>query len=188
MVPGGSGAVNDIRSNNDYYHEVREDIRELQSIYPFTTFTCPPTVQIQPIIIHVIAADSVLIQKTCAMRQDFLQEYSKELDILVPFDYRTEGCKVYGGAWIDLDKIPPEYQHFHARLSDGRFSLCVGIPESFEKMRNVVLECVRTADRMLTAYELFQSGQTETLELISYAHGQKGIEEYRGKKKKYQSK
>lgn len=188
MVPGGPGAVNDIRNNNDYYHEVREDIRELQSVYPFTTFTCAPTAQIQPITIHVIAADKSLIQKTCAMRQDFLQRYSKELEIIVPLNYRTAGCKVYGGSWIDLDKIPPEYQHFHGRLSDGRFSLCVGIPESFGKMRNAVLECVRTADRMLTAYELYQTGQTETLELISYAHGQEGIEEYRGKKKKYQSK
>lgn len=180
--------MNDIRKNNDYYREVRDDIRELQSIYPFTTFICLPTVQIQPIVIHVIAADRALIQKTCAMRQDFLQKYSKELEIVVPFDYRTKGCKVYGGAWIDLDKLLPEYQHFYGRLLDGRFSLCVGIPESFRKMRNVVLECVKTADRMLTAYELFQSGQTETLELISYSHGREGIEEYHGKKKKYQSK
>lgn len=180
--------MSDISNRDDYYHKVCENIRELQDIYPFTTFTCPPTVQIQPVTVYVIAADKNLVQKTCAMRQDFLQRYSKELEVIVPFDYQTAGCKVYGGSWIDLDKIPSEYQHFHGRLSDGRLCFCVGVPESFGKMRNVVLECVRTADRMLTAYELFQSGQTETVELISYAHGQEGIDEYRGEKKKYQSK
>lgn len=180
--------MDDIRNNSEYYHEARENIRELQNVYPFTSFTFLPTVQVQPITIHVIAADNTLIQNTRAMRQDFLQKYSKELEIIVPFDYKEKGCKVYGGSWIDLDKIPPEYQHFHGKLPDGRLSFCVGVPESFRKMRNVILESTRTADRMLTAYELFQSGQTKTLELIAYAHGQEGIDEYRGKKKKYQSK
>lgn len=185
---GGFGALDNTMNNASYYHKVREDIRELQSIYPFTTFTCPPTVQMQPITIHVIAADNILIQKTCAMREDFIQEYSKELEVIVPFDYQTAGCTVYGGGWIDLNKIPSKYHHFHGRIPDGRFSFCVGVPESFREMRNVILECVKTADRMLTAYELYQSRQTEIFELISYAHGQKGIAEYREKKTKYQSK
>ena len=188
MVLGGMGSMVDIGNNNDYYHKVLGNIQELRSVYPFTTFTSLPTVQIQPITIHVIAADNNLIQKTCAKREDFVQEYSKELEVVVPFEYETVGCEVYGGSWIDLDKTPLEYQHFHKRLSDGRLSFCVGVPESFRKMHNVILECVRTADRMMKAYELFQSGQTKNLELISYAHGQEGIDEYRGKKKKYQSK
>lgn len=188
MGHGEYVAVNDTKIPDDYYFNVRKDVQELQKLYPFACFIFLPLRIPKPIVVHVIAVDCTLIKKTCAYREDFIQDFSKELEIIVPFDYRVSGCDVYGGRWIDLEKIPMEDQHFYKKLEDGRFQFCVGVPESFSKMKNVVLENVRTADKMLTAYELFQKGLTRRVELIAYAHGQKGINEYRGKKKKYQTK
>lgn len=182
MVLGGSVLVNDVI---DYDRSVAEDISELKTIYPFTTYSCYPTTTKKPITIKVIAADINLIQKTCATKEDFLHEYRKDLEIIVPFSYKETGCIVYGGQWLDLNKIPSECRHFFQKCEDGRFSLCVGVPDSFKLMKNVILENVRTAANMLNAYEFYLTGKTKKLELIAYAHGQKGIYEYYEKKEKY---
>lgn len=169
----------------NYYDHVLVNIRELKTVYPFVKFSILPTRQPEPIHIQVIAANKSLIQVTHSDIQDFLGTFSKELEIIVPFDYEVNGCIVYGGRWINSSKLPSNYLHFHKRLEDGRYSFCVGVPDSFRKMKNVILENVRTADHMLSAYEFFQSGQTQSLELISYSHGDRGINEYRQKIKRY---
>ena len=79
-------------------------------------------------------------------------------------------------------------QHFYDINSHGKYQFCVGVPESFIYMKNVILENVRTADKMLVAYELFQTGQTNKLELLAYSHGDKGQKEYKNERKKYKTK
>jgi len=55
-------------------------------------------------------------------------------------------------------------------------------------MENVILENIRTAEKMLMAYELYQTGETKSLELNAYSHGTKGINEYAKDKKRYKGK
>ena len=113
---------------------------------------------------------------------------SKAKEIIVPFDYKKAGCKVYGGKWIDTKLVKEEYQHFNGKRKDGCYLFCVGVPESFLKMENVILENIRTAEKMLIAYELYQTGETRSLELNAYSHGTKGINEYAKDKKRYKGK
>ena len=49
-------------------------------------------------------------------------------------------------------------------------------------MSNVILENVKTADHILTAYADYISGRTKTIVLAQYSHGERGINEYRRKK------
>lgn len=134
--------------------------------------------------LRVIAADKKLIEMTCSDMNDFLNGYSKELHIIVPFDYKKNGCKVFGGKWIDIKSIELQHQHFNGKRTDGNYLFCTGVPDSFLEMKNVILENVRTADKMLTAYELYQKGLTNGLELLAYSHGEEGVDEYKKRKKR----
>ena len=108
----------------------------------------------------------------------------------IPLDYRSSGCLVYGGKWIDERKIPAKDMHlFHSnnRLVENRFGykMCVGTPESFSFMKNVLLEAVKTADNMLVAYERVQSGTSDRVILNAYSHGDIGRKEYQNDRKRY---
>ena len=67
------------------------------------------------------------------------------------------------------------------------YSLCVGLPESFPLMKNVILENVKTAENMLIAYERVMTGVSNTLELIAYSHGEHGSKEFQHNKLRYTS-
>lgn len=180
--------MSDITKIQEYYKTVKADFKELKAQYPFSEYTILPTVEPQPITMKIIAADKNLIESSGACEVDFLGEYSKLLEVLVPFDYKTSGCKVFGGRWIDTEIIPESHHHFNGKNKDGSYLLCVGVPESFPNLKNVVLENVRTADRMLVAYELFQRGITDCVEILEYSHGEKGRKEYKNESKKYRTK
>lgn len=169
----------------DYYKSALKDIEGLKKIYPFTSYVLQPSLVPKPITIRTVAAEKKLIELTSAKEQDFLGLYSKALDIIVPFNYKEIGCQVYGGKWINVDRIPDHDQHFYTRNSEGNLLLCVGVPDSFAHMENVILENVRTANRMLIAYELFLTGKTAKLELRAYSHGEKGRNEYNDERKKH---
>lgn len=185
MERGGNTEFWMIMWKRQYCTNVRDDIEELKKYYPFTSYIMPPTMELQPVHIRTIAADARIIKATNAIEQDFLGEYSKELEIIVPYDYKITGCQVYGGKWIDKRKLTANDVHFYDKNSNGQYLFCVGVPASFSKLKNVILENVRTAHRMLVAYELLQSGKTEKLELIAYAHGDEGCNEYEREAKKY---
>ena len=180
--------LNIVLPGRGYYDNVLNEINELKRYYPFTSYTIPPTLSPSPVQIRTVAADYKLIKKTRALEQDFLGEYSKELEIIVPYSYRISGCIVYGGQWINKNILLYNDQHFYDRNSHGKYQFCVGVPESFIYMKNVILENIRTADKMLVAYELFQTGQTNKLELLAYSHGDKGQKEYKNERKKYKTK
>ena len=42
----------------------------------------------------------------------------------------------------------------------------------------MILECVRTADNYLVAYEKYLKGVSKNLELLSYSHGETGKQQY----------
>ena len=92
-----------------------------------------------------------------------------------------------GGSWFDIDKIPFEDRHFY-ETPDCDYQFCLGVPQSFKSLRNVVLENVKTAEQMLFAYESYQQGMTNKVKLISYSHGKKGMDEYERNKKRYRAK
>lgn len=111
--------------------------------------------------------------------------------IVVPLDYKSNGCQVYGGKWIDTKSLDEKDNHFfHGKdsrllLTDHGLKFCVGTPESFHEMKNVILEAVKTADNMLVAYRKLQTGESSSLELKAYSHGDKGREEYMHDRKRY---
>ena len=171
----------------EYYNAVISDVRELKKQYPFTKIILLPTTSISQIELDITAVRAEIISQTGAIEADFLGKFSRQLHLIIPYDYRKNGCLVYGGKWIDLRNIPDRYQHFNEVRKDGSLLFCVGVPESFLQLKNVILECVKTADNMLTAYEKYQCGRSKSLELISYSHGEKGINEYKREKKKYKT-
>ena len=172
-----------------YYTNVTTDFRELKEHYPFCSLFILPTASPRTAKIRVVAANKGLIEMTRAIESDFLGEYSRELTIEVPIYYRRSGCKVFGAKWLDLSKFEIKDLHFHdgARLWPDGYSLCVGLPESFPLMKNVILENVKTAENMLIAYERVMTGVSNTLELIAYSHGEHGSKEFQHYKLRYTS-
>ena len=172
-----------------YYECVKMDFAELKEHYPFSTMINPPTQRANVLYIQTVAANKELIEKLCATESDFTNAFSRKLLVVVPANYRSIGCDVYGAGWVDMERLREEDRHFnHPRIltKDG-YRMCVGIPESFGNLKNIILENVKTAENMLIAYERFQTGVTDHLGLIAYSHGAKGIEEYRRNKAKYTS-
>ncbi len=172
---------------NRYYRSVSNDFKELKKMYPFSELTILPSLLPKIATIRVIAANKDLIQMTGAVESDFTEDYSRELYIEIPTDYKLLGCKVYGAKWIDINLFEDKDIHFYNRLSTNSigFELCVGVPESFPLMKNVILENVRTAENMLIAYERVMTGRSNNLELISYTHGEAGQKQYQNSKSKY---
>lgn len=160
-----------------YCQKVRRDMEELKREYPFTKKILIPSVNPEPIRLDVVAANIRLIRECNAEENDFKGEYSRELKIIIPYDYTVNGCKIYGAPWIDLGKIPQKDLHFNGKERD-KFLFCLGVPQSYIRLKNVLLENVKTAENMLVAYESFQRGLTDRVELIAYAHGEEGKIEY----------
>ncbi len=173
-----------------YYSNIEMDYKELKIYYPFCNLLIPPTVKPEHATIRVVAANSGLIRQANAIETDFLGEYSRELLVEVPIDYRESGCKVFGANWVDISRLEQKDIHFYANSKKPPygFELCVGIPESFPLMKNVILENIRTAENMLIAYERVMTGTSKKLELIAYVHGDRGREQYQNQQKKYISK
>lgn len=165
----------------------------MKAQYPFCYLTLPPTVEPSLVEIRVIAANIALIEAVGGVENDFLGDYSKELHLIVPVDYQERGCIVYGAGWVNTDKIPNEDIHFFhekdkiIRTKHG-LQICVGTPESFPLMKNVILENVRTAENMLIAYEQVMAGLTDKLEVIAYAHGDEGRRQFQQNKRRYVTK
>lgn len=167
---------------HQYYSEVHRKLLEVKKIYPFIKVIYIPTMEPRPVEIKVIAVNQDIISVTGAHEEDFCHQYSRELQVVIPFDYASQGCLVYGGAWIDTKKMKSQFQHFNGKKGDD-YLFCVGVPDSFSKYDNVILENIKTADMMLTAYEEYQSGRNKELELIAYSHGDRGINEYNKEQK-----
>ena len=172
---------------NIYYASVYRDYWELKDQYPFAYLSIPPTINPSMASVKVIAANNELIKSVYGTEEDFLGEYTKELLVRIPLDYKKSGCRVYGAKWIDKNKLRKQDWHFNddARLKSYGYELCVGTPESFALMPNVILENVRTAERMLIAYEQVMTGATDKLNLIAYAHGEVGRQQFRKSLTKY---
>ena len=171
----------------EYYNLVKKDFQGLKFQYPFSTLFLPPTVYPCEATLKVIAAHRDLINEIGAVEADFIGDFSKELYIVIPFDYKTKGCKVYGAKWLDKKRFRDRDIHFYPEkfLKDYGYEFCVGVPESFVKMENVLLENVRTADMMLIAYKDYMSGKTNKLNLKAYSHGRVGEKEYNTDRKRF---
>ena len=173
----------------NYYKKVKHDFEELKNRYPFSELILPPTAKPSQAKIMSIAVEKRLIDTINGKRDDFLGAYSKQIFLEIPLDYTQSGCIVYGGKWINVDSIKPQDIHLyrknkHFHNSAYGYELCVGIPESFSHMRNVILEAVRTADNLLVAYERVQTGESTDLILHAYSHGDTGRNEYAKDRKK----
>lgn len=171
-----------------YYKDVLSDFAEVKEEYPFCYLTIPPTVEPQRAEICVVAANCRLIAECYAVKEDFIGDYSKKLRLSIPADYKDKGCKVYGGAWIDSNKIPEAHRHFYpARglYKSYGYEFCVGVPDSFKTLKNVILENIRTAEHLLIAYENYLCGNTDSIVIEGYSHGDRGILEYGKNKEKY---
>lgn len=169
-----------------YEQQVYADLHELVSVFPFTRIVYQPFSVPHEIVLQIVAVENVLINHTHAKENDFLGPHSFEVHLLIPYNYREAGCKVFCHRWEDIEKVPPEDLHFHHfDKRNDHLQLCVGVPDSFRKMRNVILESSRTASKILQAYHLFLSGVTASVELLAYSHGYKGLEEYVQNKKRF---
>lgn len=172
----------------EYLNGVRADFEELLRFYPFAGMRQRPSI---PPVVHVrvVAASAKLVAKTMAVEADFIGEYSKELHVVAPLGYRMRGCDVYGGRWIRPEDLAKRDWHFYVdeHLDEWGYRLCVGVPESFVAMNNVLLECVKTADSVLVAYERAMRSKSKGIgPLTAYSHGAKGIGEYRRDQRRYQ--
>lgn len=158
--------------------------------YPYSYLTILPSDKPRIAYLRVVAANKAIIEKIGGLESDFIKDYSRELYLFIPHDYKTQGCHVYGGKWIDKKKLMEKDVHFHH--SNGKviyteygYQLCVGTPGSFSLLKNVILENVKTAEHMLIAYEQVMTGMTSELNLLAYAHGSKGIKQFENNKNKY---
>ena len=170
-----------------YYKSVHSDFLELKKIYPYSYLSVRPTIKPVCLSIIAIAADISLIRAVQGTEDDFLGHYSKKLCIDIPINYKEIGCKIFGAKWLDTGKISDKDLHIYTDsiMESFGYEFCVGTPESFKTLPNVVLENLRTADRMLIAYEALMTGNSQKLDLIAYSHGNKGRQEYKNNKFRY---
>lgn len=73
---------------NYYRSSVIKDFGELKNYYPFSRLVLLPTYTPKPAIVYVTAVNAKLINKMNAIKEDFQGNYSKNLTIVVPFNYR----------------------------------------------------------------------------------------------------
>ncbi|MBQ9166786.1 MAG: hypothetical protein IJX67_00015 [Oscillospiraceae bacterium] len=177
-------------STEQYRHyaaQVSCDVEQLKRVYPWTRIIYSPSSVPTPIQLSVTAVSKDVMETLQAREEDFLAEYSKSLQVTIPFDYERKGCEIYGAGWLNIEAVPQEDRHFFGS-KNGLHKFCLGVPASFAQMKNVILENIKTADNMLVAYELFQKGINQGVNLIAYSHGKVGEDEYAKDKKKYKSK
>ena len=174
-----------------YRDSVKSDFNELILEYPFSLLTFPPAASFQPAMVKTVAVHKELIEEVQGKKEDFLGNYTKELLIIVPLDYKQKGCRVYGAPWIDFTRIKEQDNHFFPEQNNRAFTekhghhMCVGVPASFPLMKNVLLENVRTADNMLVAYKNAMIDHSSSIELIAYAHGREGKIEFVNDKRRF---
>lgn len=176
-----------IISQQSFFNDVCKDVLEAKKDYPFIEMTFLPTV-IPTAILEVIAVSNEIIEITQLSKADFVGPYSKRLIIIVPYNYKHNGCEVYGANWLRREDVEIEDYHFFNRTFNGLPQLCVGTPASFKYLKNVIFECIKTADNMLVGYECLIKGISTHLEIIAYAHGKEGEKEYERNKRKYRTK
>ena len=171
----------------EYYENVKRDFIELKDQYPFSSLLFTPTIKPEKAEIKMIAAHKDIIKETCAEKNDFLGAYSKELYIVIPFNYTKVGCDIFGAKWLDKSKLKPQDIHFYtgSLFKERGYKFCVGVPKSFLKMSNVILENVRTVDYMLVAYKNIMLGYSNRLDLKTYSHGEEGEKEYLQDRSRY---
>ena len=170
-----------------YYKSVCDDYAVVKRIYPFSYLSNYPTTKPTCLSIVVVAVDIGLITSLNATENDFLGKYTRKIYVEVPYNYKTLGCKIYGAKWIDPKLIPEQQMHIymHEMRESYGYEFCVGTPESFQYFPNVILENIRTAERMLIAYEELMTCKTQTVNLLAYSHGKKGRLEFLNNKSKY---
>lgn len=173
---------------SNFYERVIDDIEELKTEYPFSSYYLPPPSEnLLPVRIDTVAVCREVIERTNASEKDFTGSFSKRIEVLVPSDYRERGCRIYGGSWIDVTKLSKRDCHFWSE-KNGKFLFCVGVPKSFCGLKNVILENVKTVENMLTGYELFQRGLSDEVGFKAYSHGLLGQKEYERDLQRYNSK
>lgn len=173
-----------------YYETVFHDYNELKAVYPFSSLLIPPTTKPSLASVSVIAVSKEIIEAVDGQPEDFMGEYSKGIHIDLPMGYWNTGCNVYGCKWIDESKFKSKDIHlFHSgnKLIENRYGyqMCVGTPDSFKSMKNVLLEAVKTADNTLVAYERVQCGISDRVILNAYSHGDAGKVEYQNDRRRY---
>ena len=176
-----------------YYEMVFQDYAELKAAYPFSHLLVPPTVKPSLASVTVVAVSKAIIDAVDGRPEDFTGEYSKVIYIELPMGYWNKGCNVYGCKWFDGSKFRARDIHLFPtrdKLIENRFGyqMCIGIPESFMSMNNVLLGAVKTADNMLVAYERVQSGISNQVILNAYTHGNAGKVEYQNDRRRYVAK
>lgn len=73
---------------DQYCREVYEDFQELKDHYPFSSLIIPPVNGKLLLEMRVIAATRELVDLLQAYENDFLGQYSRELHLIIPFDYK----------------------------------------------------------------------------------------------------
>ena len=107
---------------NIYYSNVVSDFKELKAHYPIAYLTIPPTVKPELAMIRVIAANKSFIELVRGVEEDYLGDYSRELHLIIPIEYREQGCRVYGAKWVKADQLKNE--DIHLFYDDGGTGAC----------------------------------------------------------------
>ncbi|MBQ6396172.1 hypothetical protein IJH89_01140 [Candidatus Saccharibacteria bacterium] len=159
------------------------DFEELRQEYPFATLDSLGGSLLGVAHLEVVAVNGHIIRETMGRKDDFLGKYSKLIHIFVPPNYAEAGCSVFGAKWIDLERISPRDWHFLPnegieKYLDLGYKLCLGAPQSFGALKNVLLENVRTAEHILVAYENVMRGSSKKPVLFALVHGDAGKQEY----------
>ena len=94
-----------IITNNEYYDIVNKDIDEASKYYPWIKEIYIPTVKPKSKVYEVIVVNKKFIEDSFSIEEDFINEYSKKVFVIVPNNYPNAHCLVYGGSWIDENII-----------------------------------------------------------------------------------
>lgn len=188
MIDLSAYTRNDV--SNEYDLQINSELEIVKSEYPFIK-EIPTNIASTSYLrtFRVIAVHSRVISDEMGFEEDYINEYSKEIFLIIPKDYKVNGCIIYGAKWLNLKDIPDNDLHIYKNKdNNGYHKLCVGVDGSFINLRYPILESIRTSDKILTAYKLYLEGVTSKVILFAYSHGEKGKKEYGRDKGKYRTK
>lgn len=172
-----------------YVFNVEKDIFEVKKNYPFTSEVIIPFSNFQVTKVYEIyLVNKNLVEITLLSKKECKEKMGyRKVVVIIPTHYKKEGCNVFIQKIFTKESIPCKHVHTNGTFSDC-YEFCAGVPESFKKLENVILENCRTTENYLTQIDSYLKKRSSEIHMLEFSHGAEGEKEYGNQRNKYKTK
>ena len=178
-------------NDSEYYKyelNVEKDMFEVKQNYPFTSEVIFPFSNFQVTKVYEIyLVNKNLVEITLLSKKECKEKMGyRKVVVIIPPHYKKEGCIVFIQKFFTKESIPYEHVHINGNFSDC-YEFCAGVPKSFKKLENVILENCRTTENYLTQIDSYLKKRSREIHMIEFRHGAEGEKEYGNQRNKYET-